>query len=178
MGTAEKIYAPAFSRFFAALLPLLCGFLGVIIANTPISFVGGAVPAPLLALAPVYFWCLVRPDLMTPAAAFAIGMLEDVMSGAPPGVWTLSFVLAYALVARQRESFAGLAGLGAILGFAAAALAAIATACFIVTVYYWRAPPLGPVVAQLAMTVAFYIPATYVVAMLHHRFVGPLRSDF
>ena len=43
--------------------------------------------APLLALMPVYFWCLVRPDLMSPAAAFVIGMLEDILSGGPPGVW-------------------------------------------------------------------------------------------
>ena len=39
------------------------------------------VPAPLLALVPIYFWCLVRPDLMTPAAALMIGMAEDIMSG-------------------------------------------------------------------------------------------------
>ena len=178
MGTTEKLYAPAILRLFAAMVPFLCGILGVIIANIPISFVGGAVPGPLLALAPIYFWCLVRPDLMTPAAAFAIGMLEDIMSGAPPGVWTLSFVLAYALVSRQRESFAGLAGLGAVLGFAATALATIAAAYAVVSVYYWQLPPLGPVVAQLAMTVAFYIPATFIVSAIHHRVVGPLRSDF
>jgi rod shape-determining protein MreD len=178
MGAAEKLSSPAATRFLVALVPFLCGVLGVVIANIPISFVGGAVPAPLLALAPIYFWCLVRPDLMTPAAAFAIGVLEDIMSGAPAGVWTLSFVLAYALVARQRESFAGLAGLGAILGFAAAALATIAAAYGIVAIYYWQPPPLGPVVAQLAMTVAFYVPATYLVSAIHHRIVGPLRSDF
>ncbi len=178
MGTTEKLYAPLLSRFFAALVPLLCGLTSVFISNVPISFVGGLVPPPLMGLVPVYFWCLVRPDLMTPAAAFAIGMLEDVMSGAPPGVWTLSYVLSYALVARQRESFAGLAGLGAVLGFAAAAFAAIAAAYAIVAIYYGHVPPLGPVVAQLAMTVAAYIPVTYIVSALHHRIVGPLRSDF
>jgi rod shape-determining protein MreD len=178
MGTTEKLYAPAAIRFFAALVPLLCGLACVFVSNIPISFVGDVVPPPLLGLIPVYFWCLVRPDLMTPAAAFATGMLEDVMSGAPPGVWTLSFVLSYALVARQRESFAGLGGLGAVLGFAAAAFAAIAAAYAIVGIYDGRVPPLGPLVAQLAMTVAAYVPVTYVVSSLHHRVVGPLRSDF
>ena len=178
MGATEKLYAPALQRFFVALVPFFCGLAGVVIANIPISFTGDMVPAPLIGLIPIYFWCLVRPDLMTPAAAFAIGVLEDIMSGAPPGVWTLSFVLSYALVARQRDSFAGLAGLGAILGFAAAAFAAIAAAYGTVGVYYGRVPPLGPLVAQLAMTVAAYIPVTYVVATIHHRVVGPLRSDF
>jgi rod shape-determining protein MreD len=178
MGATEKLYAPGALRFVSALVPLFCGLLGVFLANIPISFVGDVVPPPLMGLVPVYFWCLVRPDLMTPAAAFAIGMLEDVMSGAPPGVWTLSFVLSYALVARQRESFAGLGGLGALLGFAAAAFACIATAYAIVGIYYGRVPPLGPLVAQLAVTVAAYVPVTIVVSAIHHRVVGPLRSDF
>lgn len=178
MGATEKLYAPGAVRFFAALVPLLCGLLGVFIANIPISFVGGVVPAPLLGLIPIYFWCLVRPDLMTPAAAFAIGMLEDIMSGAPPGIWTLAFVLSYALVSRQRESFAGLGGLGAVLGFAAAAFAAISAAYITLSIYYGTVPPLGPIVAQLAMTVAAYIPVTTVISAIHHRVVGPLRSDF
>ena len=63
---------------------------------------------------------------MTPAAVFAIGMLQDMMAGGPPGVWTLSFVVTYAVMTRQRDAFAGLSGLGAVLGFAAAALIACA----------------------------------------------------
>ncbi len=178
MGTAERLYAPAILRFLAALAPLFCGLLGVVIANIPISLVGGMVPPPLLGLIPVYFWCLVRPDLMTPAAAFAIGMLQDVMSGAPPGVWTLGFVVAYAVVARQRDSFAGLAGIAAVLGFAVAALAACGAATLAVTLLYDHAPPVGAVVAELAMTVAAYIPGALLVSAVHHRLVGPLRSDF
>jgi hypothetical protein len=56
-----------------------------------VSILGGLVPAPLFALVPVYFWCLVRPDLMTPAVAFSIGFAEDVLSGGPPasGPWPL-----------------------------------------------------------------------------------------
>ena len=60
--------APRFS-FLAGLVPLLFGLACVFIANIPVSILGGLVPSPLLALVPVYFWCLVRPDLMTPAEA-------------------------------------------------------------------------------------------------------------
>ncbi|MBV9548749.1 MAG: rod shape-determining protein MreD [Alphaproteobacteria bacterium] len=178
MGTTERLYAPAFLRVLAALVPLLCGLLGVFIANIPISLAGGLVPAPLLGLIPLYFWCLVRPDLMTPAAAFAIGLLQDVMSGAPPGVWTLGFVVAYAVVARQRDSFAGLSGFAAVLGFAAAALAASITATLAVLLLYSVTPSLGALGAELAMTVTAYIPGALLVSLLHHRLVGPLRSDF
>ncbi len=74
------------SRIFANMIPVLSGVLGAIVGNVPISLLGGALPAPLFALMPIYFWCLVRPDLMSPAWAFGIGVLEDVLSGGPPGI--------------------------------------------------------------------------------------------
>jgi rod shape-determining protein MreD len=166
------------ARLLAALLPATCGFLGVIFSNLPVTMFGGLVPPPLLGFIPVYFWCLVRPDLMTPSAAFAIGVLQDVMSGGPPGIWTLSFVVAYAVIQRQRDAFAGLAGVAAVLGFATAMLIVCATAYFTTTLYYWHTAPVGPIVGELAITVLFYIPGAYVIGSLHRRLVGPLRSDF
>lgn len=167
-------------RFLVVLIPLLCGLFFVFIANIPISLLG--VPPPLLALVPVYFWCLVRPDLMTPAAALTIGFAEDVLSGGPPGVWTLAFVLTYALVARQRDSFAGLSGLVAVVGFAAATAFACAIAWFTVAALAFltpgaHLPPLTPIIGELAMTVLFYAPTALVVGWLHHRLVGASRGD-
>ena len=111
-----------------AVMPFSAALLGVIVANVPVSFTGGIVPPPVLALMPIYYWCLVRPDLMPPFAVLVHRRLAGLLSGGPPGVWTVSFVAAYALVDRERESFAGLVRLGAILGFAAAMLVAGATA--------------------------------------------------
>lgn len=162
----------------AALVPFLCSVLAVALANLPVSVLGGLVPPPLLALMPVYFWCLVRPDLMPPALAFAIGILEDLFSGGPPGVWAASFVAAYALIDRQRDSFAGLSGFGAILGFAAAMLAAAGTAYVIVSIYYGQLPPIGPLIVEITVSVLFYIPTAIVLGWIHRRFVGPLRSEF
>ena len=181
MASLERAAVPPRFRYLIALIPMLCGLAGVLIANIPISLLGGLVPPPLLALVPVYFWCLVRPDLMTPAVSFTIGFAEDVLSGGPPGIWTLAFVLTYALVARQRESFAGLSGLVAVLGFAAAATIACTVAYVAVAALAFLSgthlPPMAPIVAELAMTVLFYAPATLVVGWLHHKLVGASRGD-
>src|SRR5579864_5951651 len=128
MGAEDRAGSLMGLRFLSALVPFVCGLVAVLIANIPVTLIGGLVPAPLLGLIPVYFWCLVRPDLMTPAAAFAIGILQDVMSGGPPGIWTLSFIVAYAVIQRQRDAFAGLAGVAAVLGFATATLIVCAMA--------------------------------------------------
>jgi rod shape-determining protein MreD len=177
MGTLERPGNPTSLRVLTALVPLFCGLLAALVGNIPVSILAGKVPPPLLALVPVYFWCLVRPDLMTPAAALTIGFAEDLLSGGPPGVWTLAFVLTYALVAGQRDSFAGLSGLAAVVGFGAAAAVACASAYVTVAMLYWHLPPAAPILAELAMTVIFYVPTAFVIGVLHHRFIGAARSD-
>lgn len=174
----ERFGLASVNSLVAAITPFLCGFLAVAIANMPVSLLGGIVPPPLLALMPVYFWCLVRPDLMPPAVAFAIGVMEDLFSGGPPGVWAASFIAAYALVDRQRDTFAGLSGIGAILGFAVAMLVASITAYIIVSIYYGMLPPISPIIIEIAVSVLFYIPTVAVLSWIHRHAVGPLRRDF
>jgi rod shape-determining protein MreD len=182
MASLERAGSLPRFRFLIVLTPLLCGLICAFLTNIPVSVLGGVVPPPLLALVPIYFWCLVRPDLMSPAAALAIGFAEDALSGGPPGVWTLSFVLTYALVARYRDSFAGLSGVAAVVGFAAASSFACAMAYAIVAGLALltpgaHLPPLGPSVSELAMTVVFYAPTVLVVSWLHHKLVGASRGD-
>src|SRR5271169_3828826 len=109
---AEHLSMNFITRAFISLLPVLMSLFLVVLVNLPLSVTGGLVPAPLLALAPVYFWSLVRPDLMPPLAALGIGLFEDLLSGGAPGVWAGGFLAAYALADRQRDSFAGMLGSG------------------------------------------------------------------
>ena len=182
MVSLERAGSPNRFRSLTGLTPLFCGLFCTLLTNIPVSFLGGVVPPPLLALVPVYFWCLMRPDLMTPIAVLAIGFAEDVLSGGPPGVWTLSLVLTYALVSRYRDSFAGLAGLAAIVGFAAAATFVCAAAYVTVAALAFitpgaHSPPIGSSISELAMTVLFYAPTVLVVSWLHHKLVGASRGD-
>jgi rod shape-determining protein MreD len=173
----ELFSLPGF-RTLAGLLPFVFALLGTLIANFPISLTGGVLPAPLFGLMPVYFWGLVRPDLMPPWAALLVGLAEDLLSGGPPGVWATSFVACYIFVDLQRDSLAGLASYGAILGFAAAVLVATGAAFAIVAVYYWRLPPIAPVMGAIAVNIVWYIPVVWLMNKAQHQLVGPLRSDF
>ena len=162
----------------ASVVPLLCGVVGAFVANLPISIFGGLLTPPLFAFMPVYFWCLVRPDLMPPWAALVLGVLNDLLSGGAMGAWAMAFVVAYALVDRERDSFAGLSGLGAVLGFAAAVLLASVTAFAVVALTYERFPPAAPLILMIGETIVLYLPVLWLLNLLHHKFVGPLRSDF
>ncbi|HEY3638783.1 MAG TPA: hypothetical protein VGK90_11585 [Rhizomicrobium sp.] len=177
MPTQELYNLPGI-RFFAAIVPLVLAILGTMIANFPISLTNGLLPAPLFGLMPVYFWGLLRPDLMPPWAALLAGLTEDLLSGGPPGIWAASFVACYIFVDRQRDSLASLAGYGAILGFATALLLTMITAFAMVMVYYWHMPPVAPVIVAFAVNVLWYIPVFWFMNITQHHFVGPLRSDF
>lgn len=161
----------------ASVIPAALGLSCVVAANIPITFLGGWMPVPLFALMPIYFWCLVRPDLISPSWVFAIGVLQDILSGGPPGIWTVSFVVSYAATDRMRETLAGLAGWGAILGFATSVLIASTTAYVTYGVYYWKSLPISPFAIQFAVTVLLYVPAAYLMGFVHRQFVGPLRSE-
>jgi rod shape-determining protein MreD len=163
--------------FGSGVIPVSLALIGVVVANLPISFTGDHVPAPLLGLMPLYYWCLYRPDLMTPAWAFFIGLAEDILAPGAPGVWALSFVVTYAMLDGQREAFAGLSGIGALLGFAAAAVATCGTAYLIVCFLTWRLLPLGPTLGELATTVILFIPAASLLGYLQRHVVGAARNE-
>lgn len=163
---------------FVPILPFCLSVVAAVLGNVPITFLGGWVPPPLLAFMPVYFWCLVRPDLMPPPAALGLGAFQDLLSGGHMGIWAVSFVVAYAVVDRERDGFAGLAGLGAILGFAAAMLVVEFVAYLVAAVSYQRLPSLEPLLAMGAVSVLAYLPILGLLNLIHHRLIGPLRSDF
>jgi rod shape-determining protein MreD len=162
-------------RLLAAMMPLLLAIGLVLLVNLPVSLTGRLLPAPVLALAAVYYWVLVRPDLMPPPAVFIVGLLEDVLSGGPPGLWAAGFLAAYLLADRQRETLAGLSGIGAILGFAGSMLVAAATAYCLAWAIYWRAAPLAPLFLETVITVLFYPLIALSMGWVQRHVIGPMR---
>lgn len=164
-------------RHVISALPVALAICGAVVANVPITFIGGWMPPPMFALMPLYFWCLVRPDLVKPGWVFVIGVLQDLLSGGPPGIWTLAFIIAYIFLDRQREALAGLSGWGALLGFSVTGLLTSASAYITFAVYYWKLLPLEAFVVQFAVTVLFYLPVAFLLGSIQRRFIGPQRSE-
>lgn len=143
-------------RLVAILTPALVALLLVIIANLPISFTGGLLPAPALALAAIYFWGLTRPRLMPPFAVLAIGFAEDLLSGGPPGLWATGFLAAYILIDRQRKTFLDLNGAGTLIAVTGAMMLAGGAAYLLASAIYLRFVPLPPLLLESVLTVILY----------------------
>ena len=174
LRSAEFILMGPF-RLLAGLLPFLIAALLVLLVNLPVSLTGRALPAPVLALAAVYYWVLYRPDLMPPTAVFVVGLLEDTLSGGPPGLWAAGFLAAYYLAERQREVLAGLAGVGAILGFAGCMVFAAVVSYALAFLVYWRAAPVAPLLLETIVTVLFYPLIALSMGWVHRHVLAALR---
>jgi rod shape-determining protein MreD len=89
----------------ARLLPIATTLLASTIAILPVTVPGYAALTPALTLMAVYHWTIYRPDQLPPIGVFAIGLAQDLLSGAPVGVGALMLLLARAAVLRGRRYF-------------------------------------------------------------------------
>ena len=89
----------------ARLLPIATTLLAAVISIQPTHIPGDAALTPAFTLMAVYHWTIYRPDLMPPLALFLVGITQDLLAGALPGVTALVLLLARAAVLRQRRHF-------------------------------------------------------------------------
>lgn len=146
------------------LMPTLTAIGCVLAAVVPSHLPTFITVTPAFALMAVYFWTLHRPDLLPFPAVFVIGLLADLLEGAPLGVSPLTLLLAYALVLSQRE-FLLVRGFAMIwLGFLAVAAAASALQWAVASLFYGMLVDVRAFLFQGVLTVAVYPVVSYLLA--------------
>lgn len=91
--------------FLRRQVPVGLAVVLLVIGQVPTRVPGLVEVAPMLGLICVYYWAIYRPDLFGAASAFALGLLDDMLSGAPLGSGALAMVLAHGVISRQRNLF-------------------------------------------------------------------------
>ena len=91
---------------------------------------------PLLPLMSIYHWAVHRPNLMPAYAVFAIGLLQDTLTGAPLGVNVLSYLVVYGVVVSQRRFLVGKSFAIIWLGFAVVAASAAMVGWLLVSSFH------------------------------------------
>ena len=71
------------------LFPVLISALLTLATVLPIGLPQWGALAPPFLLASVFYWSMVRPDLMPPTAAFLLGLFQDLLTGMPLGTGAL-----------------------------------------------------------------------------------------
>ena len=118
-GTLSRIDL-ALRSFTPFILTLALILLGAMPLSMPIDL-----PiTPAFGLMAVFYWSVYRPDLLPAVAVFGLGLLQDLIAGAPLGITAVIWLATYAIVLNQRKIFLGKPFALSWWGFSMVALAA------------------------------------------------------
>ena len=147
-----------------ATAPLLSSLVLVLLGSMPlyIGHVGSVMPQ--LGVAAVFYWTIYRPDLMTYSAAFAVGLVADVVSGAPLGSTTLAVLVVRRIVLAQRRYLIGKPFQVLWTGFLLAALAAAAISWCTASLYLLHFIDVGPLLVRTMMAMVLFPPVAWLLA--------------
>lgn len=137
-------------------VPLFLTLAGILLALAPLNLFQGQAPAPDIVLASVFFWAIFGPQFLPAWAVFALGLTQDLATGAPIGFWALIYLFAYGLSLSQRVFFFGRTVRGVWLGFIIVALVTAFVTWIAGSTYFMRWLPLGPILLQAAVSIVVF----------------------
>ncbi|MFC7333438.1 rod shape-determining protein MreD [Rhodocista pekingensis] len=153
------------------LLPLGTTVLFMLVGMTPTQIPGLVQVAPPLMLMAVVYWAVHRPDLLRPTLVFLLGVLNDLLGGAPLGMTALVFVLAYWLLLTQRRFFLGNSFLLLWIGFTMVALGAAAVQWAVYSLMAAELLTFRAAGFQVMLATAVFPLAAWVLMRLHRAFL-------
>ncbi len=121
---------------------------------------------PALPMIGIYYWSVYRPDLMVPSLAFATGLFNDVVLGAPIGISSLAFLVIQGMTASQTRFFNGKSFLVVWSGFALLAAGAMLVELVFDGLIFGRTPVASAFAIQYALTVCLYPPVSWLFSRL------------
>ncbi len=156
--------------------PFFCTVLGLLVLSTPLGLPGQSALRPALALACVFFWTLHRPGSMSPLAAFAIGLLTDLLGQAPLGIGVVALLAAQGIALRWRRVLARQEFLTQWLGFCGVALLFGAVVWGLDSVFAFTLLPLEPVLFQSALAAGCYPILSLFLLVAHRGLADPEQA--
>lgn len=156
-------------RIARAALPTLLGLFGAFLLASPLRLFEGAVATPLIPLVVVYFWSLYSPGHLPAASVFAIGLVQDLLSGGPLGLWPAVYLAVQYVALSQQSYFVGREVHVVWMGFAVAAASVSLILWLFMSLLTSTLLPLGGLAWQMLTTVAVYPLFAIVFGNLHRR---------
>jgi rod shape-determining protein MreD len=163
---------PRANRGLIRFLPLATVALAAIIGLLPLPVPGYAALTPAFALMAVYHWSVYRPDLLPPSGLFAVGLAQDLVTGATIPASALVFLLARAAVLRYRRHFIRRLFPFAWAGFAALAAAATLGLWALHCVLQLSLFDLRTAIIRGALTIALFPAASLALGRSQRALIG------
>lgn len=150
------------------LYPKLLIIILVVLGAATWQLPGLAYFFPMVEIALIYYWCTYYPESIPGWFILTIGILCDILTGVPLGIYTFTLVvLRFAVIASrqryQKEEFSGL-----WLGFCVFAGLAITMRWLLFSFIHETFIPIHYALIQLCLTIIFYPILHRISIMLHH----------
>jgi rod shape-determining protein MreD len=143
-------------------LPAGLSLLFVLVTVVPVPMPGYASLVPMLTLAAVFFWAVHDPRLLPPIVIFAIGLIQDSLSGAPMGTGTVVLLAVYGITVAQRRTFRNRSFIQVWAGFTMVAATAVVLQWLLTVAVDGAFAPPRVLLFQSILTIAVYPLVTWV----------------
>ena len=144
------------SRLVVMVLPFVIGIACVLLSFVPVGRIFGSSNMPAFALMAIFYWAVVRPDMFPVYAVFVVGLLTDLLSAGPIGLWAFTYVLTYTIVLTQRFLIINVPFSVFWIAFLLAGLIAATISWSIASVIYGDLLPVRPVLTHVLITTAVF----------------------
>jgi len=151
------------------LIPAALGVALVVLSTIPFYLPGYGPVAPNLVLMAVFYWAVFRSDALSPVTVFFIGLLQDILTGAPPGLNAAVLVLVRTFAASQNRVFRGKSFLVLWFGFVLVGIAAAFVIWLFSATYHLTLIDPSPVVFQAALTITLFPFLVWVFSWTHQK---------
>jgi rod shape-determining protein MreD len=87
--------------------PALICLGATLLLGLPFRLFGMQLPEPVFPMICAFSWAVIRPSILSPIVVLAMGLVLDLLWGAPLGLWGLSMLVGYGLTLAMRAMMTG-----------------------------------------------------------------------
>jgi rod shape-determining protein MreD len=144
------------NQFLRGSVPFWLSVFLVFMSVLPLKIQGFDIVTPSFLSIAVFYWSLHRPYLMPAIAVFFLGLLSDILTGAPMGLSSFILLIIHVIAVSQRQVFVGKAFLQLWWGYLLISSAMTLVTWILVCIYSQSLFPVVPIITQFLLTVLFF----------------------
>lgn len=137
-------------------IPALVTVAVTILLATPVELFGLNLPEPVVPMVLAFSWPLIRPSITAPLVLTLLGLILDVLTYGPLGLWALALLAIYAVVLASRSFLIGQDTAVLFAWYAACCGLAFLMAWLVVTVIARNPPSILALIGQVVPTLLLF----------------------
>ena len=137
-------------------IPALVTVAVTILLATPVELFSLNLPEPVIPMVLAFAWPLIRPSVTAPLVLTLLGLILDVLTYGPLGLWALTLLAIYAVVLASRSFLIGQDTAVLFAWYAACCTLAFLMAYLVVTLIARNPPSILALIGQIVPTLLLF----------------------